>query len=762
MFKLSSGGICLKIKNKFAIRLFISMLAVLILPCFVLYVVYQQSIAKSVAEEVNKMIKNEQTAAMRLLDNSLMNYQDKARFLQRSEGFQSYLYYHGFITDNNGDISSEMILNDISYTYRLSQNVDGIFIYFPNAGSVISSGMGASIATSARFFSYYYTDSSISDMEAYLESQLTFTAQRSGNLLAAQPDTSYISLIYPVHSAVQAYIVICVPEEAFSDFFNIHSESMGLTTLIFNQKGELMFSNGSDTELAEYFSQPENKIPADGLDHEIEWNNCEYLTMQTVSTQSSWQAVTFVSLDSNIYSTLFDVGNFFLIFMVLTGLVGGLLIYILVHFNYRPVQKLRQTAMDSTDASLPHAAADEFAIITNTLNHLQDENTKLNETFTSNIQAIQMTRLQRLLNDFYSSTEEFNTDCEQIGLSFSYPLFYVSVFLIPKNKRSSLEAIANQVSDELCKTMDSKYVFSVKRDQLVFIHNVSRMQDAENYEPFYAALGILNDQFAITSAVGVGHVHAGTTSLNKSLLQAVNALDYRFVKGAGTVIPYDEVSSNFNSRCPYPKQEVRKLQNVIASSDNSQIGPCIDELLHYIVAHDMPTFLARSVCADVLKALLNDSQNSIFDAYQLSEMLMQLSNAENINQLLEIINSVRKELEHPQPETPSANDNQLLNEILSYIGENYHRCDFSMQEVAIHFSMLPSNLSSFFKDNMQCTMLDYLIDLRMNLAKELLRTTTMPLQEICERVGYYNVSSFSRRFKTYEGITPNTYRFQNQ
>ena len=262
--------------------------------------------------------------------------------------------------------------------------------------------------------------------------------------------------------------------------------------------------------------------------------------------------------------------------------------------------------------------------------------------------------------------------------------------------------------------------------------------------------------------MGVGHIHAGTTSLNKSLLQAVNALDYRFVKGTGTVISYDEVTSNFNSLCPYPKQEVRKLQNVVASGDNEQIRQCIDGLLQYIIDRDMPIYLARSVCADVLKSLLTDSQNSIIDAYQLSQMLMQVSKAESINELIELINSVRAELDNPLTTIQSANDNQLLNDILSYIGENYHRCDFSMQEVAVHFSMLPSNLSSFFKDNMQCTMLDYLIELRMNLAKELLRTTTLPLQEICERVGYYNVSSFSRRFKTYEGITPNTYRFQNQ
>ena len=66
----------MKIKSKFALRLFASMLAVLLLPICILYLVYQQHIAASVTEEVNKMIKNEQTAAMHLLDNSLHNYQE--------------------------------------------------------------------------------------------------------------------------------------------------------------------------------------------------------------------------------------------------------------------------------------------------------------------------------------------------------------------------------------------------------------------------------------------------------------------------------------------------------------------------------------------------------------------------------------------------------------------------------------------------------------------------------------------------------------
>ena len=77
----------MKVKKSFATRLFVSMLAVLILPCFVLYIVYQQSVAKSVVEEVNTLIKNEQSTAMHLLDNSLQSFMKKRYFCNEVTAF---------------------------------------------------------------------------------------------------------------------------------------------------------------------------------------------------------------------------------------------------------------------------------------------------------------------------------------------------------------------------------------------------------------------------------------------------------------------------------------------------------------------------------------------------------------------------------------------------------------------------------------------------------------------------------------------------
>ena len=56
-------------------------------------------------------------------------------------------------------------------------------------------------------------------------------------------------------------------------------------------------------------------------------------------------------------------------------------------------------------------------------------------------------------------------------------------------------------------------------------------------------------------------------------------------------------------------------------------------------------------------------------------------------------------------------------------------------------------LSQLFKKQMNTTLHDYIADLRIKKAKQLLEVTTMPIDMIAEEVGYYNTSSFIRRFK---------------
>lgn len=132
---------------------------------------------------------------------------------------------------------------------------------------------------------------------------------------------------------------------------------------------------------------------------------------------------------------------------------------------------------------------------------------------------------------------------------------------------------------------------------------------------------------------------------------------------------------------------------------------------------------------------------------------------EDSEQLLELINQrlsafTRLHKEKRRFQAPAL----TLEAVLEFIDQSYNSENFSLQLLADHFEISLSYLSLYFKENYGETLLNYYTGLRMEKAKKLLDTTSLPLREIVSAVGYSNVSSFIRRFKQLYGVTPRSYR----
>ncbi|MFT6047135.1 MAG: transcriptional regulator GlxA family with amidase domain [Arenicella sp.] len=63
-----------------------------------------------------------------------------------------------------------------------------------------------------------------------------------------------------------------------------------------------------------------------------------------------------------------------------------------------------------------------------------------------------------------------------------------------------------------------------------------------------------------------------------------------------------------------------------------------------------------------------------------------------------------------------------------------------------------------FKLATNMTPVQYLQNRRLEAAKELLRTSNLSIKEISYRVGYIDVSYFTKLFKAFASITPRKYR----
>ena len=110
-----------------------------------------------------------------------------------------------------------------------------------------------------------------------------------------------------------------------------------------------------------------------------------------------------------------------------------------------------------------------------------------------------------------------------------------------------------------------------------------------------------------------------------------------------------------------------------------------------------------------------------------------------------------------QSATSMAEDEEI-NEIFRFIRENRENPDLCVKMVASKFKLSISNLSHRVKKATGRNVSDYITEIRMEYAHELLRDTDYNIQTIASMVGYTQASSFVNKFKKYYSVTPAEYR----
>ncbi len=84
--------------------------------------------------------------------------------------------------------------------------------------------------------------------------------------------------------------------------------------------------------------------------------------------------------------------------------------------------------------------------------------------------------------------------------------------------------------------------------------------------------------------------------------------------------------------------------------------------------------------------------------------------------------------------------------------------DWTLTSLAKAARMSRTQFARRFKDTLDQTPIQYLIDWRLSTARQLLRDTDLTIADIAFRSGYRSVPSFTRRFKERFDITPAAYR----
>jgi two-component system response regulator YesN len=144
------------------------------------------------------------------------------------------------------------------------------------------------------------------------------------------------------------------------------------------------------------------------------------------------------------------------------------------------------------------------------------------------------------------------------------------------------------------------------------------------------------------------------------------------------------------------------------------------------------------------------------------------NNLERLLQDATTIDQVNMDLRNLIAKALTFRDNQtnhqrsiLIQGARTFIDNNFSDPELHMNGVASKFNLSPSHFSTVFSQEVRETFRDYLTNLRIDRAKELLRMTNLKCAEIGYQCGYNDSHYFSTVFKKKTGFSPQQFRGQS-
>ena len=283
---------------------------------------------------------------------------------------------------------------------------------------------------------------------------------------------------------------------------------------------------------------------------------------------------------------------------------------------------------------------------------------------------------------------------------------------------------------------------------------------------------IMKNYSTIAYFGGIGQPVARLRELEESFREAERALAARFTMELNRIISVEDIRMAQNVDTLDDIEitsfgEIEKTRTMLEKFLNNGAEDEIDEFVDVYI-NELPEENLKSVLM---------SQYIIMDAYIVmmsfcekiegieGEMQAQSEELKNsmktIQTLEEIKNYIRmllKKIIGVRDTISGRRYSDIIEIAKDQIRKTYMSDEISLNTIAAEVGMSPSYFSSIFSKEMGKTFVEYLTEIRMDRAKELLMCSSMKTSEIGYEVGYKDPHYFSYIFKKTQNCTPKEFR----
>lgn len=256
--------------------------------------------------------------------------------------------------------------------------------------------------------------------------------------------------------------------------------------------------------------------------------------------------------------------------------------------------------------------------------------------------------------------------------------------------------------------------------------------------------------------MSVGGPVKGMEDLSVSYRQAQIALKYSYQRGTDRLLAYEEIESYLSNTQPFPIELEKEILEVIRQRRTDEVGRAIAGFVEYI----------RQLPAEYAMQFMDQLRLSVYKAFY--EFLPLRAQAA----LVYTPGSDFRELESEMQElariceliTRSMGEQQLkrsqpvVDDVRRIIETEYADPNLTIDVLGARMGLSANYLSRIYKTITGDSLHSSLTGIRMERAKELLRTTEHSVGRVSEMVGIENSNYFYTLFKRAFGLTPTEYR----
>ncbi|MBW7459560.1 helix-turn-helix domain-containing protein, partial [Paenibacillus sepulcri] len=328
------------------------------------------------------------------------------------------------------------------------------------------------------------------------------------------------------------------------------------------------------------------------------------------------------------------------------------------------------------------------------------------------------------------------------------------------------------ICQELIATHLGGYAFEHRNGEFVGVLRMDMEGDnaPDAAEALFALAGDIRDNLErwlkISVTIGISDRVAALSHLAHSYKQAREAADHKWYLGKNRIITMDSLEipeTDASSINRYDLAHNELLISALKAADPDKLREVLDHIFTDLSRNRRDGLkYGRNVCLQIVLAVgqllleLNAQSSELEGAESL--LWEALFEQETLGEMRQLIESHLSAVCERIREKRTGKVANLVERVRTIIEQSYADGGLTVADIGKAVYLTPTYVSLLFKQETGQTVNEYLTQVRVDKAKELLRDPQYKFYDICYAIGYTDPSYFTKLFKKATGVTPSVYR----